>query len=184
VQVVRLFANDSVPHPDGSIDAVRDIAAFETEFILSDLSLVELRIEKIKKQLQKIQDELMKRELPLLERCKHLLESEKPLRDADFTKDELHLLKTYQLLSIKPMLIALNCDESQRNNVDTFLKSVAEKKQGKNTRVVSFFGKIEMEMSELSDDEAKMFMEEYGIKESALNTLIREAYALLDCSHS
>ena len=179
VQVVRLFANDTVPHPDSSINAMRDIDSFETEFILSDLSLVEIRIERIKKQLLKMQDELAKRELPVLEKCKQLLENEKPLRDTEFTKDELHLLKTYQLLSIKPMLIALNLDESQRNEMDDLVKQVAEKKEAKNTKVVSFFGKIEMEMSELADDEAKVFMEEYGIKESALNTLIREAYALL-----
>ena len=177
VQVVRLFANDTVPHPDSSINAMRDIEAFETEFILSDLSLVETRIDRIKKQLLKMQDELAKRELPVLEKCKQILETEKPLREIAFTKDELHLLKTYQLLSIKPMLIALNLDESQRSDMENLVKQVAEKKEGTNTKVVSFFGKIEMEMSELADDEAKVFMEEYGIKESALNTLIREAYA-------
>jgi GTP-binding protein YchF len=179
VQVVRLFANDSVPHPDGSIDALRDIASFETEFILSDLSLVESRVEKIKKLLLKTQDELIKRELPVLEKCKQLLESEKPLRETEFTKDEMLLLKTYQLLSIKPMLIALNFDESQRNEMKNILNLIAGKKETKNTKVVTFFGKIEMEMSELPDNEAKIFMEEYGIKESALSTLIREAYALL-----
>jgi GTP-binding protein YchF len=179
VQVVRLFENDTVPHPDNSINALRDIETFETEFILSDLSLVETRIERIKKQLLKMNDELAKRELPVLEKCKHNLDTEKPLREFEFTKDELHLLKTYQLLSLKPMLIALNLDESQRSEMDNFIKQIAEKKEGKNTKVVSFFGKIEMEMSELADEEAKIFMEEYGIKESALNTLIREAYALL-----
>jgi GTP-binding protein YchF len=179
VQVVRLFANETVPHPDGSINALRDIDSFETEFILSDLALVETRIDRIKKQLMKMQDELAKRELPVLEKCKQILDDEKPLREIEFLKDELHLLKTYQMLSIKPMLIALNFDESQRVEVEKHVKLISEKKSGKNTKVVSFFGKIEMEVSELPDDEAKVFMEEYGIKESALNTLIREAYALL-----
>ena len=179
VQVVRLFANDAVAHPDGSIDVLRDIASFETEFILSDLALIEIRIEKIKKQLQKLQEEVLKRELPVLEKCRGILESEKPLREMEFTKEETHLLKTYQLLSIKPMLIALNMDESQLLESAARMKEVAEKKEGKHTKVVSFFGKIEMEMSELPDDEAKVFMDEYGIKESALSTLIREAYALL-----
>ena len=179
VQVVRLFANDAVPHPDGSIDVLRDIASFETEFILSDLALIESRIEKIKKQLQKLQEELLKRELPVLEKCRGILECEKPLREVEFTKEEMFLLKTYQLLSIKPMLIALNMDESQLAESAARMKEVAVRKEGKHTRVVSFFGKIEMEMSELPDDEAKVFMDEYGIKESALSTLIREAYALL-----
>ncbi|MBI5473456.1 MAG: redox-regulated ATPase YchF [Ignavibacteriae bacterium] len=179
VQVVRLFANESVAHPDGTIDAERDIASFETEFILSDLGVVETRIERLKKQLMKSGDELSKRELPVLEKCKQLLESEQPLRVHDFSKEELTLLKTYQLLSIKPMLIALNLDESQRNDAPELVKRIAAKKEGKNTKLVSFFGKIEMEMSELADEEARIFMEEYGIKESALDTLIREAYMLL-----
>lgn len=179
VQVVRLFMNETVSHPDGSIDAMRDITSFETEFILSDLSLIETRIERIKKQILKTQDELSKRELPVLEKCKRILESEKPLREAGLSKDEMNLMKTYQLLSIKPMLIALNLDESQRNDMNTYIQNIAEKKGGKYTKVVSFFGKIEMEMSELPDDEAYVFMNEYGITESALATLIREAYTLL-----
>lgn len=179
VQVVRLFANDAVPHPDGAIDALRDVAAFETEFILSDLAVIETRIDRIKKQFQKTQGEHLKKDLPVLERCHKILETETPLREIDFTKAELLILKTYQLLSVKPMLIALNFDETQRAAVEDMVKSVAGKKSGSHTKVVSFFGKIEIELSELADEEATVFMEEYGIKESALTTLIREAYALI-----
>ena len=87
VQVVRLFANDAVPHPDGSVDAMRDIASFETEFIISDLSIVETRVDKITKQIQKLHDEQLKKELPVLEKCRQNLEKEKPLREVDFTRD-------------------------------------------------------------------------------------------------
>lgn len=179
VQVVRLFANDAVPHPDGSVDAARDIASFDTEFIISDMALVETRIDRIKKQLLKQQDELLKRELPLLERCRAELNEEKPLREIEFTKDELHLLKTYQLLTAKPMLIALNMDESQLNSAQDIVTKVTALKAGKQTNVLGFFGQIEMEMSELSEQDAAEFMKEYGIKESALTALIRESYALL-----
>ena len=179
VQVVRQFANDAVPHPDGSIDALRDVTTFETELILSDLAVIETRIERIKKQTQKAGDEQGKRELPVLEKCHAALEAETPLREVDFTKEEMLLLKTYQLLSLKPMLIALNMDESQKESADGLVKRVAARKEGKRTRTMSFFGKIEMEMSELAEDEARLFMEEYGIKQSALDTLIREAYSLL-----
>jgi hypothetical protein len=179
VQVVRLFANDAVPHPDGSIDAERDIAAFETEFILSDLAVAEARLERLKKQMMKSGDEQSKRELPVIEKCHQILNSEKPLRTADFSKEELHVLKTYQFLSIKPMLLALNFDESQRAEVEQTVARIAARHAGKNCKVMSFFGKIELELSELAEEEAQAFMEEYGIKESALSTLIREAYALL-----
>ncbi len=178
-QVVRLFSNDAVPHPDGTVDPVRDIATFETEFLLSDLGIIEARIGRINKQLQKTQDENLRKELPVLEKCRVSLESERPLREVEFTPAENQILKTYQLLSIKPMLIALNCDESQRETSSETVKSIAAAKGSTQTRVVSFFGKIEMEMSELPEAEAGVFMAEYGIAHSALDTLIREAYTLL-----
>lgn len=179
VQVVRMFANDAVAHPDGSVDAFRDIATVDAEFLLADLALVETRLDRVKKQMGKHQEDQLRRELALLERCTHVLESERPLRDEDFTKDELTLLKGYQFLTSKPMLIALNMDESQLPKAADLVGQVMGRTKARHTRVLAFFGKIEQEMSELTDDEARTFMAEYGIYESALNGLIREAYALL-----
>lgn len=179
IQVVRLFENEIVPHPDGSVNMMRDIDTFETEFIFSDLAIIEKRIETVKKQIQKTQDDKLKRELPLLEKCHQLLQEEKPLRDAHLTNDELKVLSSFQLLTVKPMLIALNLDESQVNDTEKFLSVLVKKKLSKNTKALFFFGKIEQEMSELSEKEAEIFMNEYGIKESALNSIIREAYDLL-----
>ena len=179
IQVVRLFRNDAVPHPDGSIDPLRDVATFETEFILSDMAILESRIEKIHKQIGRTHDDQMKKELPVLEKCLALLQEEKPLRNEELSPEELHILKTYQLLSLKPMLIALSLDESQQSIMDEQIARVASAKAGLRTRVVAFFGKIDMEISELSAADARVFLDEYGIRESALDTLIREAYALL-----
>ena len=179
IQVVRLFKNELAPHPDGSVNMMRDIDAFETEFIISDLTIIEKRMDTVKKQIQKIQDDKLKRELPLLEKCYNLLHEEKPLRDAHLTNDELKILNSFQLLSIKPMLIALNLDESQVNETGKFLDELAKKKLSSHTKALFFFGKIEQEMSELPEKEAQIFMAEYGIKESALNSIIREAYDLL-----
>jgi GTP-binding protein YchF len=179
VQVVRLFDNPSVPHPDGSIDMLRDINTFETEFILSDLSVIEKRIENIKKQILKTQDEKLKKELPVLEKCNEILQNETPLRYHHFTKEEFQILKPYQLLSIKPMLIALNLDETQIKEAEKYLVQVIKSKSGHNTKVLFFSGKIEMELVDLSEEDAKIFMKDYGITESALDKLIREAYDLL-----
>jgi len=179
VQVVRLFDNDAVPHPDGSINMMRDINSFETEFILSDLAIVEKRLETIKKQILKTQDEKLKREVPVLEKCNELLQEEKPLRDHNFSKEDLLILKTYQLLSIKPMLIALNFGESQVNDTEKYMNELVKHKLGQNTKALSFFGQIEKEMADLPEDDAKVFMSDYGITESALDKLIREAYDLL-----
>jgi GTP-binding protein YchF len=179
IQVVRLFKNDLVPHPDGSVNMMRDIDAFETEFIISDLAIIEKRIDTVKKQIQKIQDDKLKHELPLLEKCYNFLQEEKPLRDTHLRDDEIKILNSFQLLSIKPMLIALNLDESQVNETGKYLDELAKKKLSTHIKALFFFGKIEQEMSELSDKEAEIFMNEYGINESALNSIIREAYDLL-----
>jgi len=179
VQVVRAFTNDAVPHPDGSVDAARDIATFETEFILSDMAVLETRIERLKKQIQKAGDETSKKELHILERCLAALTEERPLREIDFPKEEALVLRTYQLLTSRPMLIALNFDESQQPSAGNAVEALAHKKRNRNTGVVGFFGKIDMEMSELTDAEAGVFMKEYGITESALDTLIGSSYDLL-----
>ncbi|MGA7616072.1 MAG: redox-regulated ATPase YchF [Thermoanaerobaculia bacterium] len=179
VHVVRLFNDPAVPHPDGKIDPLRDVETFDTEFILADMAVVEPRIERIHKQLGRAQDDIAKRELPVLERCLAALQDEKVLRNEEFSPEELQLLKTYQLLSLKPMLIALNLDESQQEIMADEVARVAGAKAGLRTRVSAFFGKIDMEISQLSNEDARMFMDEYGIRESALDTLIREAYALL-----
>ena len=179
IQVVRLFKSDIVPHPDGSVNMMRDINSFETEFIFSDLAIIEKRTDTVKKQVQKTNDDKLKRELPLLEKCYQILQEEKPLRDAHLSDDEIKMLNSFQLLTIKPMLIALNLDESQVNETGKYLDELAKKKLSAHTKALYFFGKIEQELSELSDKEAEVFMNEYGIKESALNSIIREAYDLL-----
>lgn len=179
IHVVRAFADDAVPHPDGSVDTLRDIATFETEFIIADMTVIETRIERVRKQMQKSADEQVKSELAVLERCHAELEREKPLRKCEFTAEEMLVLRTYQLLSIKPMLIAVNFDETQQASSEGEVKRVLAERGGKRTKVMGLFGKIDMEISELSAEEAKAFMAEYGIRESALSALIRESYALL-----
>lgn len=179
VQVVRMFSNEAVPHIDGALDVLRAISSFETEIILSDLLIIEARIDRIKKQLKKSTNKVLESELLLLEKCRKFLENGNPLRKVIFSKEDMLPLKTYQLLSMKPMLIALNLDETQLTDANENVKRVSEKMEGRNTKVVSFFGKIEMEMSELSEEDANVFMAEYNIKESALDILIRESYALL-----
>src|SRR5436190_462341 len=171
--------------PDARVDrcaalfSPKSVVHATIEFVHGDMAILETRIEKIHKQLARMHDEPMKRELPVLEKCLAILQAEKPLRNEELSKEELHILKTYQLLTLKPMLIALSFDESQQPIVEQEVFRVEAAKAGLRTRVVAFFGKIDMEMSELSGEDARMFMEEDGIRESALDTLIREAYALL-----
>ncbi|MGA9116011.1 MAG: redox-regulated ATPase YchF [Bacteroidota bacterium] len=179
VQVVRCFEEAAVPRPEGPADEARYLGLFETEFLLHDLALVEARQERIRKQLQKSPDDIQRRELPVLEKCREMLEREIPLRAGTFTPEEVRILRTYQLLSRKPMLIALNLDESQSAETGERERRISARAGGENTIVVSFFGKLELEMAELSEEEARLFMADFGIAQSALATMLQASYGLL-----
>jgi GTP-binding protein YchF len=184
VHVVRAFADEVVSHPLGSIDHLRDIETVELEFIFGDLEFVE-------KRLARMQDAAKKGKKPnesekkLMLKCKEALEKEVPLRNIDFDDEEQKAMKPLQFASTKPEIIVLNVGEpdlaSTRAkellaNVDDFIK---KKGLSKTTRVVALCGKIEMEIAQLTSDEAKAFLQDLGIEEPALYKLIRESYTLL-----
>ncbi len=180
IHVVRGFEDEAVPHPDGNIGLLRDIETIETEFIFADMAFVENRIDKLEKELKKPRDtEAFAKELDIMKQWNETLQNEKPLRELDFGPEDIMYLKNYQPLTAKPMLIALNLDEKDIKKANDITKEVRAKIHGKSVIVEPFFAKIEMELSQLPDDEKAIFMEEYGIAESALARLIRSAYELL-----
>ncbi len=179
LQVVHLFDDPSSPHPEGSLDVLRDINMMESEFILSDMAIIESRIDRMKKNFQKSGAAINPKELSLLERCLVALEHSTPLRNLEYDKDEIKILRGYQLLSVKPVLVVLNLSETDVHTYEEILAKVRSMYNSKQINVDIFFGKIELEIAELQPEEAKSFMREYGIKESTLSRLIRNAYDLL-----
>jgi len=180
IHVVRGFADDAIPHIDGSINIIRDIKTLEEEFILADMAFVENRLERIEKDIikQKIRDIAIK-EKEIMLRWNEILQNEIPLREQEFSDEEQKLIKNYQPLTAKPLLIALNLDENDISRSDEITSNIKNEIQGKNILVEPFFAKIEMELVQLADEEKEIFMQEYGISESALSRLIRSAYRLL-----
>ncbi len=180
IHVVRGFRDESVPHPDGSVDMLRDIRTLEEEFLFADMAFVENRLEKLEKDIKRPKTkEQAEKEKKVMEKWNEQLQQEKPLRELDMDADEQYFVKNYQALSAKPLLIALNLDEEDIADSDNILENIQKEVQGKNIKVEPFFAKIEMELVQLEDEEKKMFMDEYGIKESALERLIKSAYDLL-----
>src|SRR5580658_3194874 len=110
--VLRLFADETVPHEKGSVDPLRDMADVETELILSDLVVVEKRLERLDKDRKKIKNPELDREFELLEKCKALLEGDQPLRQIELEAEDEKRLRGFQFLSQKPMLYVLNLGES------------------------------------------------------------------------
>jgi hypothetical protein len=182
IHVLRAFEDDSIPHV-GPIDPLRDIKNVEFDLMISDLTQVEKRLERLEKDLKKGRTSELEREQALLLRSKEALEKEQPLRELEMTADEKKLIKGFMFLSQKPILYALNIGESTTlgDDLDAAvsrfkLEDVAKRP---NAGATAICGKVEAELAEMDDAEAADFLESYGLHESGLVRLIRKSYELL-----
>ena len=179
--VLRLFESDTVPHEKGSVDPIRDMEDVDIELVLSDLVVVEKRLERVDKDRKKIKDPQLDHEFALLERCKATLEQNVPLRTLELTADEEKMIRGFQFLSQKPMLYVLNIGEEDAPR----LHEIEEKYRtgplaGRaRTAVTAICGKIEAELAELPAEEAADYLASYGLKDSGLERLIQATYSLL-----
>jgi len=182
IHVLRAFENDAIPHV-GPIDPLRDIKSVEFDLMLSDLTQVEKRLERLEKDLKKGRTSELEREQALLLRSKEALEKEQPLRELEMTADEKKLIKGFMFLSQKPILYVVNIGESTtlgddlEGAVGAF--KLNEVSGRSNAGATAICGKVEAELAEMDDEEAAEFLEGYGLRESGLVRLIRKSYELL-----
>ena len=182
VHVVRCFENSNIVHVDGSINPLRDIETINLELIFSDLEILERRISKVSKVARN--DKSAAKELALLNKIKAHLEDgklAKTFEEAD-DEEEQAWLESYNLLTYKPVIYAANVSEDDladdaANNEG--VQAVREYAKGEQSEVFVVCAEIEAEISELDDDEKKMFLEDLGLKESGLEKLIKASYHLL-----
>jgi len=168
--VVRAFESDLVMHPSGSVDAKRDVESMLSELLLNDLIAVERKVERLADEKKKGGTDkiLNERQTVLFNRLLEALNENIPLRKLEYTHEEQKELASFGLLSRKPVLVVINMGEGQSApQMELDVPSVA------------LMGKLEMEMAQLSAEDAAMFMEEYGIKELSLNKMISLSYELL-----
>jgi len=174
IHVVRCFEDENVPPPSGSVDALRDVQAMDSEFLLNDLIAVERRLEKLAEEKKKgagRDKAVIEREIELFTRFHETLSQDKLLRDLPLTADEEKMLAGFGFLSRKPVLIVLNLSEGQHAPSFPY--------EHQHSNVVSLQAKLEMDIAQLPADEAEMFLQEYGITEPSLNRMIRLSYDLL-----
>lgn len=180
VHVVRCFENDDIVHVDGSIDPARDIETINLELILSDIELLDRRIEKTKKMLKA--DKKYSIELEFFERIKENLEKGISARSLECSEEESKLLESVALLTNKPIIFAANMSEKDfKTGIETnkFLNVVKEIAAKENAKVLPISAQIEAEISELDLDEKKLFLADMGLSESGLDRLITACYDLL-----
>lgn len=176
LHVVRAFEDEGVPHPDGSVNPERDREAIDLELTFSDLAIIERRLTRLEAEIGKMaarEREVRVAERELLLRLQQGLESDMPIRDMEMSSEEEKLIRGYQFLSAKPMLVVLNIDETQLSAPPTLAYDHAQ------SAVVPLCGKIEAELVQLGDEDAQVFMDDLGISEAARKRVISLSYDLL-----
>ena len=178
-EVVRCFENSNIVHVDGNINPQRDIETINLELIFADIETVDKRLQKAEKMLKA--DKKYKIEIDALNKIKALLEDGKPARNVELTDEEKETVKDLFLLTSKPIIYIANVEEEQLPNIenDENVKKVKEIAKQENTKCIPLCAKIEEELSGLDDNDKKEMLEALGLKESGLDTVIRESYDLL-----
>ncbi|WP_288480214.1 redox-regulated ATPase YchF [uncultured Clostridium sp.] len=181
VHVVRCFDDGNVVHVEGSVDPIRDIETISLELIFADIDVLERRMEKGAK-LARSGDKNAKIEYALMERLKAHLEENKPARTLEVTEDEEKIIKSFMLITSKPVLYACNISEDDMmsgNLENEYVKKVKEFAANENSGTVVVSAKLEEELSGLEDEEKMEMLSEYGLEESGLDKLIQASYKLL-----
>ena len=182
IHVVRAFEDDSVPHPEVSIDAERDIATMDLELSFLDLSIIERRLQRLETEMRSVkagERDQMQRLKDLLTRMKAGLENEQPLREQGLTEEDDKLLEGSQFLTAKPLMVVVNVGETQLASRAELEEKYRAKFRKTGMDVAVFCGKFEMDLNELSDEEAEEFRASAGVTESGMAGAIRISYELL-----
>jgi GTP-binding protein YchF len=179
VLVVRAFQEGATA--EGEAHAQRDIEDVGLELILSDLAVVEKRVERLEKDVKKQKNPALEKELQVLKVCKATLEKQVPLREAGLSAEDERVIRGFTFLSLKPMLYVLNLGEKDAARADAAEQFAQEAglRQRPHTAVSAICGKVEAELAELDESEATEFLASYGLRESAISRLIRASYRLL-----
>ena len=157
--VARAFEDDGVPHPDGALDPARDLETMESELILNDMTVIDRRLERLKGQrLRGTPDERkrMADEEVVLQRLMAALEDVRPLRDVEISEEERRMLGGFGLLSLKPILRVVNAGDDDAE--ESFAGLLDE-------RTLVLRGKLEAEIAQMSAEDAKEFLADFGITE-------------------
>jgi GTP-binding protein YchF len=180
LQVVRAFEDGKLPHPEGSVDPKRDIATLDLELAFSDLAIIERRVDRLEASLKGAKASergLYSKEQALLQKITPALENEIPIRQQELATDELKMLSNYQFLTAKPMLVVLNIGEEQLPRASLLEDEINSAYP--QFAVIALCGKLEMELGQLSDADAKEFREALGLTTPALERVINLSYRLL-----
>ena len=179
--VVRCFDDNSITHVENSVDPKRDIEIVNLELALADLETVQNRISKIERKAQSKEKDAVK-EFELLKRFKSALEAGLPARSVELNEEEEILSKSYNLLTIKPVIYIANMSEEDVTHPEdsAYYQEVKQIAEAENNKVIAITARLEEELSQLDPDEKQMFLEDMGLQRSGLDDIIVTAYSILN----
>ncbi len=181
IGAVRAFKDESIPHPSGSLDVKRDIEALNLELIFSDLAIMERRLERLEGSLKAAKPgerAPFQQEKDTLLKMKADMEKDAPIRAQAIDPAAQKYISNYQFLTAKPLLIIVNIDEEQLKQAAQLEADYNKQFGGAGCRVVALCGKLEMELAQMDVKDAEVFRQDYGLKESGLEHVIRASYEL------
>lgn len=181
-EVVRCFEDKNIIHVENNVDPIRDVEIIDVELILSDLEVIENRINKIGKKASMSKDKEIKKEAELLYKIKESLETNIPVRRIELTDEEKLMIKAFNLLTNKPIIYMANVSEDDLNTENEYVQKLREYTKKEQAEVITVCAKIESELTDLNEEEKEMLLAELGVKESGLNKLINATYSLLGLS--
>ena len=182
ITVVRAFTDEKIPHIKGSIDVGRDITTMDLELAFSDLTIVERRLKRIEVSLKGAKQperQSLLREQEILMKTKADLEKDVPIRELPLAVDEVRMITNYQFLTAKPLLIAVNIGEEQLPQAMALEAELNAHYLRPHSCVVTFCGKLEMELGELDDSAAEEFRADFGMRECGVDRITKSIYELL-----
>ncbi|WP_373529258.1 redox-regulated ATPase YchF [Nostoc sp.] len=177
IHVVRCFENDDIIHVAGSVDPARDIEIINIELGLSDLSQIERRIDRTRKQARTSKDAQF--EVSVLEKLAAALNEGKSVRQVSLNEEEAEIIKGLELLTYKPIIYAANVSEDELATGNAFVETVRQITATENAQVVIVSAQVEAELVELPESDKADFLASLGVEEGGLKSLIRATYALL-----
>jgi ribosome-binding ATPase len=183
VNVIRSFKDDSLPHPEGSLDVARDIESMNLELTFSDLAILEKRLEKMEgamKAAKAAERIVYQKEQDTLIKIKASLEKDLPIREMQMTSEETKAISNYQFLTAKPLLTVVNIGEDQLPQAKTLEADLSARFARPKNKIIASCGKLEMELSQMGDEAMQEFRKEFGMQESGLDRTLKVSYELLD----
>jgi len=180
VEVVRCFEDKNIIHVEGGVDPIRDMDIINVELMLSDLEIIDNRLNRIGKRALMCNDKEIVKEAELLNKIKTSLEKDIPLRKVEFELEELEIIKPFNLLTIKPIIYMANVSEEDLlTDGNEYVDRVREYAKLEKAEVIVVSAKIESELAELTDEDKAEFLKDMGITDSGLDKLIKATYDLL-----